>query len=124
MNVVDSGGWLEYFADTPQADFFAPALEATGDLLVPVLCLAEVARAIRRQRDPETTRQVLAWMREGEVIVPDDEIILLAAELASRHRLPLAGCIILATARARGATLWTQDRSFQGLESVNCLHNT
>ena len=25
MNVVDSSGWLEYFADGPNADFFAPA---------------------------------------------------------------------------------------------------
>jgi toxin FitB len=29
MNVVDSSGWLEYFADGPNADFFAPAIEAT-----------------------------------------------------------------------------------------------
>jgi hypothetical protein len=28
MNVVDSCGWLEYFADGLNADFFAPAIEA------------------------------------------------------------------------------------------------
>ena len=27
MNLVDSCGWLEYFADGPKADFYAPALE-------------------------------------------------------------------------------------------------
>jgi hypothetical protein len=27
MNVVGSSGWLEYFADGPNADFFAPAVE-------------------------------------------------------------------------------------------------
>lgn len=27
MNVVDSSGWLEYFADGPNANFFAPAIE-------------------------------------------------------------------------------------------------
>ena len=27
MNVVDSAGWLEYFADEPKADFFAGAIE-------------------------------------------------------------------------------------------------
>jgi hypothetical protein len=27
MNVVDSSGWLEFFADGPNADFCAPAME-------------------------------------------------------------------------------------------------
>ena len=26
MNLVDSCGWLEYFAEGPNADFYAPAL--------------------------------------------------------------------------------------------------
>ena len=40
MNVVDSCGWLEYFAGGPNAAFFAPSLEAVdGTLLVPTLCL-------------------------------------------------------------------------------------
>ncbi len=27
MNIVDSSGWLEYFAEGSNADFFAPAIE-------------------------------------------------------------------------------------------------
>ena len=27
MNVVDSSGWLEYFADGPNAEFFADAID-------------------------------------------------------------------------------------------------
>ncbi|MEW6591615.1 MAG: VapC toxin family PIN domain ribonuclease, partial [Pseudomonadota bacterium] len=34
MNVVDSCGWLEYFADGSNAGFFAPALEDTESLIV------------------------------------------------------------------------------------------
>jgi hypothetical protein len=30
MNLVDSCGWLEYFADSQYADFYAPAIEDTG----------------------------------------------------------------------------------------------
>ena len=29
MNVIDSSGWLEYFAEGENADFFAPAIEDT-----------------------------------------------------------------------------------------------
>ena len=32
MNVVDSCGWLEYLADGPNADFFAPAIENLATL--------------------------------------------------------------------------------------------
>jgi hypothetical protein len=39
MNLVDSCGWLEYFADGPNAGFYAPALEDPGSLLVPAICL-------------------------------------------------------------------------------------
>jgi hypothetical protein len=35
MNVVDSFGWLECFADGPNADFFAAAIESVSELVVP-----------------------------------------------------------------------------------------
>lgn len=33
-------------------------------------------------------------------------------------RLPLAESVIFATARKFGATLWTQDKDFEGLDAV------
>ena len=32
MNVVDSSGWLEYFADAENASFFEPAIEDVDHL--------------------------------------------------------------------------------------------
>ena len=46
MNVVDLSGWLEYFSDSEQAGFFAPAIEDTEQLLVPVICVYEVFKKI------------------------------------------------------------------------------
>lgn len=46
MNVVDSSGWLEYFADSQNADFFAPAIENISELLVPSLSLYEVFKRV------------------------------------------------------------------------------
>jgi toxin FitB len=43
MNVVDSSGWLEYFAEGQNADFFAPAVEDIPHLLVPVICVIETS---------------------------------------------------------------------------------
>ena len=42
MNVVDSSGWLEYFADGPNADFFAPVIENIADLVVPSVSLRDL----------------------------------------------------------------------------------
>ena len=39
MNVVNSSGWLEYFADADNADFFAAAIEALPELIVPSICI-------------------------------------------------------------------------------------
>jgi toxin FitB len=52
LNVVDSSGWIEYFANAPGAEFFAPALENIGELLVPRICLVEVSRFLYRERGP------------------------------------------------------------------------
>ena len=50
MNIVDSSGWLEYFADGPNAADFAEALESLGDLIVPTLSIYEVFKVVLRQR--------------------------------------------------------------------------
>lgn len=42
MNVIDSSGWLEYFADGKNADFFSSAIEDIENLIVPVISLYEV----------------------------------------------------------------------------------
>lgn len=50
MNPVDSSGWLEYFADAPNAGFFAPAIVDTERLLVPTLAVLEVFKRVLQQR--------------------------------------------------------------------------
>ena len=46
MNLVDSCGWLEFFADGPNARFFEKPLAQTDNLVVPVLCIYEVFRLL------------------------------------------------------------------------------
>jgi toxin FitB len=118
MNVVDSSGWLEYLADAPGADFFAPAIENTEELLVPSICLLEVARSLFRQRGEDVSLQALALMQQSRVIGLDLNVIQLAARVGMEHRLPLADSVVYATGRLHGALVWTQDSDFKGLEGV------
>lgn len=118
MNVVDSSGWLEYFADGPNAAFFAPAIEATRELLVPTLSLYEVFRRVLQQRGEDQALQAVALMRQGEIVDLTAAVALSAAKASIERRLPMADSIMLATARLHGATLWTQDADFDGVEGV------
>jgi predicted nucleic acid-binding protein len=114
VNVVDSSGWLEYFADTPRAKLFAPAIEDTSRLLVPALSLYEVFKKVRRDRGEGDALLTISAMLEGRVIDLDAALAIDAGSLD----LPLADSIIYATARRHGATLWTQDEDFAGLPAV------
>lgn len=118
MNVVDSCGWLEYFADGANADFFAPAIEATAELLVPTLTLFEVFKRILQQRTEADALRAIALMRQGRLMDLTDTVALAAARLSHELKLPLADSIILYSARHHGATLWTQDPHFEAVQGV------
>lgn len=68
MNVVDSSGWLEYFADGPNADFFAPAIEKAGDLIIPTLSLYEVFKRVLQQKGEGEALQATAVMHQGVIV--------------------------------------------------------
>jgi predicted nucleic acid-binding protein len=57
-------------------------------------------------------------MQQGRVVDLDATLALEAARLSTTLKLPMADSIILATARAHGATLWTQDADFQDLTNI------
>lgn len=121
MNVVDSSGWLEYFAGTERAQFSAPVIERIGDLIVRSITLYEVFKRVLQQRGDGDALQAIALMSQGQVVTLDAGIALSAAHLSADLKLPMADSIILATARAYSATLWTQDSDFQGMEGVRYL---
>ena len=118
MNVVDSSAWLEYFADGPNAAFFARAIERPGELVVPSLSLYEVFKRILQQRGETEALRKIALMQQGTVVDLTAALALRAAKLSSETGLPMADSIMLATARILGATFWTQDADFDGVPGV------
>ncbi len=65
-----------------------------------MLSLYEVFKRILQRRDEAAALLAVAAMQQGIVVVPT------------------ADSIMLATARAHGATLWTQDADFRGMQGV------
>jgi predicted nucleic acid-binding protein len=115
MNVVDSSGWLEYFADGPNAAHFAKPIETTSQLIVPTLSIFEVFKRVMTLRGEDAALEAAALMRQGRVVPLDDALALEAARLSIAERLPMADSVILATARAHRAILWTQDADFESV---------
>jgi len=118
MNIVDSSGWLEFFADGPNASFFAPAIQKPSELLVPSVSIYEVFKRILQQKEESDGLRAVAAMHQGTVLPLDEGLALSAARLSLDAKLPMADSIMLASARTTGSLLWTQDKDFEGMEGV------
>ncbi len=120
-NVVDSSGWLEYFAEGENEKFFAPAIQDVENLIIPTLCLYEVFKRALAQAGEEEALRAAGVMSLGQVVDLNRDLALDAARVSLTHQLALADSVILATAHAHTATLWTQDEHFKEIEGVKYI---
>jgi len=104
--------------DGPNAAVFAEAIESPGELAVPTLTLFEVFKRTRQLTDETTALKVIVVMLQGRVVELSATLAVDAARLSLEIGLAMTDAIILATARAEDAVLWTQDSHFEGLENV------
>jgi len=118
MNLVDSSGWLEYFAGSALADNYAQAIESTDSLLVSVINLYEVYKKIKGEAGESDALKAAAVMQQGKIQPITLPISLDAATLSHAHRLPMADSLIYATARQYQAVIYTQDTDFDNLAGV------
>lgn len=118
MNVVDSSGWLEYFAGGRNAERYAAPLKDLDSLVVPAVCVYEVFKVLLREAGEEAALQAISAMQRGQLVDLTLERAVSAAEISLEHSLPMADSIILAATREHDATLWTQDEDFKGLAKV------
>ena len=118
-NAVDSSAWVEYFVDGPNAAFFALAIENTECLVVPSISLHEVFRSTLQHQDEGRALRAVAQMKQGSICDLEENVALAAARISLQMNLPMVESIMLATARAKNARLWTQDNRFRGMAGVH-----
>lgn len=121
MIVVDSSGWIEYFADGPYAADVAVTLRKPAAVLTPSIAVYEVYKWIKRQQSEERALEAVAAMKKTRIVDLTEEVALTAADLSLAHGLAMADSIMLAVARLHGAALLTADSDFSGLEGVTVL---
>jgi predicted nucleic acid-binding protein len=118
MNIVDSSGWLAYFADEPNAKHFLKPLNEADSLVVPTVTIYEVFKVVLRESSENEALQAAVAMRKGRVVDLTTSIAIAASKLSLEHNLPMPDSIILATAKEFKATIWTQDSDFKNIEDV------
>jgi predicted nucleic acid-binding protein len=118
MNIVDSSGWLAYFADEANAKHFLNPLQDTSSLVVPTITIYEVFKVVLRESNENEALQAAAAMQKGTVVDVTVHLAIMASKLSLEYRLPMADSIILATAKAYNAILWTQDADFKNMPGV------
>jgi len=121
MNIVDSSGWIEYVTDSNNANFFEAPITHSDDLLVPTVCLYEVFKRILREFGEERALDAMGVMSLGTIVDLDRQMAVDAAQISNELKLVMADSIILATARAHNAILWTQDEHFKNIEGVKYI---
>jgi predicted nucleic acid-binding protein len=118
MNIVDSSGWLAYFADEPNAKHFLTPLSDSASLVVPTVTIYEVFKVVLRESGENDALQAAAAMQKGTVVALTVPLAIAASKLSIEHALPMADSLILATAQEFNALLWTQDSDLKNINNV------
>ena len=93
MLLVDSSGWMEFFAVGPLSDKYRVYLKNLSVIITPTIVICEVYKKIKRER------------------TEDDA---LAADMSLKHSMPMADAMVYATAVEHGCKLVTGDAQFKG----------
>ncbi len=104
-----------------QCRFFAPPFETPDLFSLPSISLLEVFKRILRQRGENEALQALALMMEGRVVDLDADPVIRAKTIGRSEKLPLADCVMLATALKFDALLWSQDGDFENLSGIRFI---
>jgi len=121
MNVVDSSFWIEYFANTEAGATVSGIAENINELVVPTITVYEVFKKLLFEEGEYSAKYAITRMKQGNVIHLDCMLSKSAAEKSIDHKLSMADSIIYATTLEYNCVLWTQDKHFAGLPSVNYI---
>ena len=118
MNVVDSSGWIEFFKAGANGPIFKPVIEDRNQLLVPTIALFEVHKVLSRSLPADLVSRCLDVMRLGRVLDLTDRRAIAASQAATKYKLAMADAAMYSMAQEFGASFWTQDVDYQGLDGV------
>ena len=121
MIIVDSCGWLEWFADGKLADRYERYLVDQDNILMPAIILYEVYKILKREVGEEKALLAAGYMKNLTVIPLDEVLALAAADVALQERLAMADAIIIAIARSNNCKVVTSDADLKDQAGVEYI---
>lgn len=123
MILIDSYGWIEYFAEGPLADRYAPFIEevSTENAVTPTIVIYEVYRKIKGLKGEEKALEAYAQISRTKIVELTSHLSLEAADISLKLGLGMADSIIVATAKAYNAQIITSDKHLKGIENVRFI---
>jgi len=119
--LVDSSGWIEYLAERPKADLFAPYIEGSEPLVSSAIQVYEIYKVVRRDLNEERAIEAVSALRTTTIEPLAEGLALEAADAALEYGLAMADAIIFATASRHEAEIVTGDADFNGLPRVTLI---
>jgi len=120
---IDSYGWIEYFADGPLADSYAPFIEKSNaeNTVTPTIVVYEVYRKIKNTKGEQKALEAYAQMSQTKIIELNSTLSLEAADVSLTTGLGMADSIIVATAKAYNAEIITSDKHLKDTKRVKFI---
>lgn len=124
MILIDSYGWIEYFADGPLAESYAAFIEKADaeKTVTPTIVIFEVYRRIKSMKGEQKALEAYAQMSRTKIVELASLIALKAADVSMTMNLRMADSIIVATAEAYNAEIVTSDEHLKSVERVKFIN--
>lgn len=123
MILIDSYGWIEYFAEGPLADEYASYIEKTNteNTVTPTIVIYEVYKRIKNIEGEQRALEAYAQMSRTKIVDLTSSISVMAADISITMNLGMADSVIVATAEAYDAEIITSDEHLKSLERVKFI---
>ena len=118
MRLLDSSIWIEIFGGTDLGRQHLPLISTPQDIVVPTIVQYEIFKWLARVRTADDADRAMTFTKDCQVVELTTAIAVLAADLASEHKLHTTDAIIYATAQLHNASLITSDAHFKDLSGV------
>jgi predicted nucleic acid-binding protein len=118
--LIDSYGWIEYFADGPLAETYAAFIEKADAerTVTPTIVIYEVYRRVKNMKGEQKALESYAQMSRTKIVELTSLISLKAADVSITLNLGMADSIIVATAKEYNAEIVTTDEHLKSVEGV------
>jgi len=122
--LIDSYGWIEYFADGPLAENYATFIEKANaeNTVTPTVVIYEVYKRIKSIKGEQKALEAYAQMSRTKIVELTSPISLKAADISITLDLGMADSIVVATAKAYNAKVLTSDEHLKNLEGVKIIN--